>query len=181
MVLQRAAGFIAGRGLKGWSTADLARECGLAKNTLYKIIGSKEQLVESIVLGQFDRTTGLLKTIIRQEDSPRSAKLRMVQEGPSFLAGTTRVTFPEIFREYPGLERQALDHQRKAAAEIIRFIRKGQKEGHIRPDMRPEFLYDLVQGIVEHYTRSGLKGDALADALRKAFICLREGVRLGDG
>jgi AcrR family transcriptional regulator len=180
MVLQKAAEFIANRGPKGWSTAELARRCGLAKNTLYKIIGSKEQLFEAIVLGQIDTTTDMLKAIIRREDGYRSAALRMVEEGPSLLAERPRVTFPEIFLEYPSLERKALDHQTSAAAEIIHFIRLGQADGHVRDDMQPEFLYDLIRGIVEHYTRSGLTGDAFADALHRAFTCLREGVRLGD-
>jgi AcrR family transcriptional regulator len=180
MVLQKAAGLIARRGPKGWSTAELARECGLAKNTLYKIIGSKQELVETVVLGQIDTTTAFLKAIIRQESGYRSAALRMVAEGPSLLAGRPRVRFTEIFLEYPALERKALDYQKRAAAEIIRFIRQGQAGGHIRGDMAPEFLYDLIRGIADHYARAGLKGDLLADALHKAFICLREGVRLGD-
>lgn len=180
MVLQKAAGFIARRGPKGWSTAELARECGLAKNTLYKIIGSKQELVETVVLGQIDTTTAFLKAIIRQESGYRSAALRMVAEGPSLLAGRPRVPFPEIFLEYPALERKALDYQKRAAAEIIQFIRQGQAGGHIRGDMAPEFLYDLIRGIADHYARAGLEGDLLADALHKAFICLREGVRLGD-
>jgi AcrR family transcriptional regulator len=180
LVLRKAAGLIAQRGPKGWSTAELARVCGLAKNTLYKIIGSKEQLIETVVLGQIDATTRVLKTMIQQEDGYRSAARRMLDEGPSFLAERPRVTFPEIFLEYPAIARRALRHQEKSGAEIIEFVRFGQKNGDIRDDMPPEFLYDLVRGIVEHYTRCGLEGDALAHALRRAFICLREGVRIGN-
>ncbi|MBU2552498.1 MAG: TetR/AcrR family transcriptional regulator [Proteobacteria bacterium] len=180
LVLQKAAGFIARRGPKGWSTAELARECGLAKNTLYKIIGSKEQLFETIVLGQIDTTIELLKTIIREEKGYRSAALRMLEQGPFFLAERPRVALPEIFLEFPALEAKALSHQKRAAVEIIDFIRQGQDGGDIRSDVEPEFLYDLVRGILEHYTRSGLEGDSLIQALRKAFVCLREGVRLGD-
>jgi AcrR family transcriptional regulator len=180
MVLQKAAGLIARQGPKGWSTAELARECGLAKNTLYKIIGSKEKLVEAVVLEQIDATTAFLKAIILHETGYRPAALRMVEEGPSFLASKPRVAFSGIFLEYPALERRALEHQKKAAGEIIRFIRRGQAENHIRGDVEPEFLYDLVRGIVEHFARSGLEGRLLAEALVKAFVCLREGVRRGN-
>ncbi|MFH1138167.1 MAG: TetR/AcrR family transcriptional regulator [Pseudomonadota bacterium] len=179
MVLAKAAGLIARRGPKGWSAADLAKECGLAKNTLYKIIGSKEQLVETIVLDQIEATTGLLTAIIQRENDYRSAVRRMIHDGPSFLSERPRVAFPEIFLEFPSIESKARARQKRAAAAIIEFIEHGQGNGDIRKDMAPEFLYDLVRGIVEHYTRSGLEGEPLAEALRGAFTCLSEGVRLG--
>lgn len=180
LVLQTATDLIARRGPRGWSTADLARRCGLAKNTLYKIIGSRERLVQTVVLAQIDSTTGLIKEIIRREKGYRPAARRLLEEGPAALAERPRVTFPDIFLEFPGVGSMALEHQQKAAEEIIAFIRLGQAGGHIRGDMEPEFLYDLVRGIVEHYTGSGLQGGSLAHALRKAFTCLREGIRLGN-
>ncbi len=180
LVLEKAAGLIAARGPRGWSTAELARSCGLAKNTLYKIIVSKQELIEKIVLDQIDATTGLLGQIIRASDGYRETALRMLAEAPSFLARRPRVTFPEIFLEYPEIERKALDHQDRAAARIIDFIRRGQAGGHIRGDMEPEFIYNLVQGVIDHYVRSGLTGRELADSLTNALTCLREGIRVGD-
>lgn len=180
LVLEKAAGFIAGRGPKGWSTAELAKACGLAKNTLYKIIGSKKELTEKIVLDQIDATTTLLNRIIQDSSGYRDAALQMMGEAPPFFARRPRVTFAEIFLEYPAIERKARDHQKASASRIIEFIQKGQSEGHIRSDVEPEFIYNLVQGIVDHYVRSGLTGQDLAAALAKAFTCLREGVRRGD-
>ena len=180
LVLRKAAEFITKRGVKGWSTMDLARETGLAKNTLYKIIGSKEKLCEKIVLDQIDATTALLKGIIQNETGYRSAALRMMEVGPSYLAVRPRVTFPEIFLEYPAMEAKALCHQQEAAWAILEFIERGQQEGHIRRDVEPEFLYNLIRGIVEHFTRSGYEGERLEEALYKAFQCLREGVRTGN-
>ncbi len=180
LVLEKAAGLIASRGPKGWSTAELAKKCGLAKNTLYKIIGSKEQLVEKVVLEQIDATTTILRHIIESSDGYQSAARRMLKEGPPFLARRPRVTFAEIFLEYPAIEGKALAHQKKAAAAIIEFIRQGQAEGHIRSDIEPEFIYNLHQGVTDHYVRSGLTGESLSEVLTKAFTCLREGIRLGD-
>ncbi len=180
MVLDKAAAFLSRRGLKGWNTADLAKSCGLAKNTLYKIIGSKEKLLETLVIEQIDATIGLLNTIIAEEAEYRAAARRMMREGPDFLSQRPRVTFPEIFLEYPGIADKALRHRKAAAAAIIDFIEAGQRQGHIRDDIEPAFLFDLVQGIIEHSTRSGLEGEQLRKSLAQAFICLQEGVRAGN-
>jgi len=179
-VLEKAAEFFSKRGVKGWNTADLARETGLAKNTLYKIIGSKENLAEKVLIEQIKVTTTLLNRIIQEEGDYRQAAKRIFDEGPEFLSKRPRVIMTEIFVEYPAIERKVLDYQNKAALFVIEFIKKGQSEGHIRNDIEPEFLYDLIRGIVEHYSRKGLEQEYLTQALINAMGCIRKGVRSGD-
>jgi AcrR family transcriptional regulator len=179
-VLQKAAQFFAKRGVKGWNTADLARETGLAKNTLYKIIDSKQNLAEKVLIEQIKVTTNLINRIIQEEGDYRLAARRIFDEGPVFLSKRPRVTMTEIFVEYPAIEQKVLEYQTEAASFVVEFIKKGQSEGHIRNDVEPEFLYDLIRGIVEHYTRKGLEQEYLTQVLIQAMGCLRKGVRLGD-
>jgi AcrR family transcriptional regulator len=180
LVLRKAIELIVRRGVKGLNMADLARASGLAKNTLFKIIGSKERLIEAVVIYQMEHSLSLLTTIIREEGEYRAAAGRILEELPLFLAEGPRVPASEIFLQYPAIHRTAEEFQKKAATAVIAFIRKGQKEGHIRDDVTPEFLSDLIRGIVDHYSASGLRGEALKDALADAFHCLREGVRRGE-
>lgn len=95
MVLKKTAGLIARRGSKDWSTAELTGECGLAKNALYKIIKTKEQLIETIVIKQIDATIGLTTDIIKREDDYKSAALRMIETGPFFFRKDTERRIPE--------------------------------------------------------------------------------------
>ncbi len=180
MTLETAAGFIARRGLKGWSMTDLARACGLAKNTLYKIVGSKEELVEQIALDQIEYLDNNYLRIIQNTDGYQSAARMMFAEGPKYIAKRPRILLPDVFVEYPAIKQKILEKQQQAASRVIEYMKVGQKEGHIRSDVDPEFLYNLLQGIIDHYVRSGFEGDDLTEALTKAFRCLREGVRLGD-
>lgn len=179
-VLQKAAEFFAKRGVNGWNTFDLARETGMVKNTLYKIIGSKENLAEKVLIEQIKVTTDLINRIIQEEGDYRQAARRISKEGPVFLSKRPHVTMTELFVEYPAIEPIVLEYQAKAASLAVEFIKKGQSEGHIRNDVEPEFLYDLIRGIVEHYTRKGLEQEHLTQALIKAMGCLRKGVRLGE-
>ena len=168
------------KGVRGWCMSDLARKAGLAKNTLYKIAGSKEGLIERLVIDQLARTLTLLVSIIESEKEYRPAARRVLSEAPGYLAAAPRLAFREIFLEYPAIEKNTGQYREKANLALRDFLRKGMVEGDIRNDVTPDFLIDLIQGIVDHYLGSGLSGEALQDTLTKAFRCLREGVRQGD-
>jgi AcrR family transcriptional regulator len=180
LVLDKAIEIMLQRGVKGLNMADLARSSGLAKNTLFKIVGSKEVLIETVVTRQMESSLSSLTMIIREGEGYQETAKRILKEYPLFLADNLRVPAPEVFLEYPAIQKKAEEFQKKAATAVIAFLKKGQKEGHIRDDVTPEFLSDLIRGIVDHYFRSGLRGEALKGALVKAFHCLREGVRRGD-
>ena len=179
-ILEKTLEFIAARGVKGWNTAELARETGVAKNTLYKMIGSKEKLVEQVVLAQMRFTNELIKKIIREEADYRPAIKRMLREAPAYLARQPRVALAEILLEYPSIAPKLLAYRQEVSDEIRSFILKGMNEGHLRSDVTPEFINSLLQGIIDHFTHSGLGRDELESALKSAFMCLREGMRLGD-
>ena len=51
-------------GIRGWNMDDLARESGLAKNTLYKIIGNKEALIMNIVDDMWSRYYNYISSTI---------------------------------------------------------------------------------------------------------------------
>jgi AcrR family transcriptional regulator len=180
LVLRRAAELIANRTVKGLTMAELARLTGLAKTTLFKIVGSKEKLLEMVVLSQMETSIGLLATAIQEEGEYRPAARRIVKDHPAFLADSFRIPFTEVFLEYPALETTVGEARKKSTAVILDFIRRGQNEGHIRDDVSAEFLFDLSRAIVDHYTAAGLHGDTLKKALTDAFRCLREGIRKGD-
>lgn len=52
---------------------------------------------------------------------------------------------------------------------MIQFQQVSIKKGLVRDDVTPEFIFDLMRGIVEHYERRGLTGKAFEDALALAF------------
>jgi AcrR family transcriptional regulator len=180
LILRKAAELISSRGVKGLTMAELARLTGLAKTTLFKIVESKGKLLEMVVLSQMEMSISLLTTAIHEEGEYRPAARRMLKDHPAFLADSFRIPFAEVFLEYPVLEKKVGEARKKSTAVILDFIRKGQDEGHIRNDVSAEFLFDLSRAIVDHYTASGLQGNALKDALTTAFRCLREGMRKGN-
>lgn len=180
MVLDRAKDLITKRGLRGWNMADLARESGLAKNTLYKIVGSKEQLVENVVMTQMKTTYSYIIGVMEEEGDYIPAMTRLTENSPEFLVVNRRVILKDIFLEYPAIETKAAAYQAEALKTIADFMRKGMNEGLIRNDVEPEFLIDLVSGVIDHYTGSGQPDELVKKSMSTAFKILTEGVRIKE-
>ena len=181
MVVEQTREMIVTKGLKGLNMVGLANKTGLAKQTLYRIIGTKEKAIERVVLYQMEQTFGYMNRIIGENPDFSDFITKFLAEAPAFLSKVPRVTLPEIFREYPSIEKNATEHQKELAGPIIAFFRKAMTEGQLRDDISPEFLFDLARGgVLEHYIRSGLTGEKLQTALALSFKCLFEGTMRRD-
>ncbi len=177
MVLEQTRQMIVAKGLKGWNMVDLAKQTGLAKQTLYRIIGSKEKIIERVVISQMEKTFGYLNRIVIESSDFSEFASRFIEDAPGFLSTVPRFTLPEIYREYPAIEKKANEFQRNITRPMLDFFKRGIAEGFIRDDISAEFIFDLARGgILEHYIRSGLTGEKLQGVLGLAFKCLYEGV-----
>ncbi len=138
---------------------DLSREAGLAKNTLYKIIGSKESLLEQAVLTKMREDHAQIEAIIQEEKDYMTAVARMTECFADLVKNNFDYVIPSIFLEYPEIERKIRNSRKETLAALSAFIERGVEIGMVRDDMSPDFILDLVEGIVMHYYRTGLTGD----------------------
>ena len=176
MVIEQTLQMISTRGFKGWNMMDLAKQAGLAKQTLYRIIGSKEQVIERVVFFQMEETFKGVDLLMEESANYGEFIKRFIAIGPRYLSKVSRFSLTEIYREYPAIEKKANEYMKKVYSTRIEFFQRGIDEGYLRDDITPEFLLDLVRdGILEHYIRSGFTGEKLEKALGLAFKCLSEG------
>jgi AcrR family transcriptional regulator len=158
-VVRTARELLRRHGLKGWNMDDLSREAGLAKNTLYKIIGSKESLLEQAVLTKMREDHAQIEAIIQEEKDYMTAVARMTECFADLVKNNFDYVIPSIFLEYPEIERKIRNSRKETLAALSAFIERGVEIGMVRDDMSPDFILDLVEGIVMHYYRTGLTGD----------------------
>ena len=174
-IIQTTCDFLRRNGLKGWNMDILAHETGLAKNTLYKIIGSKEQLLEEVVISKMIHDLEHIDLIIQEEKDYMTAVNKMIEK---FIDLTKNNNFiPRIYFEYPSIEMKIKSKQRDIIASIFRFIRNGMDMGLVRDDLAPEFMYDLIEGAAMHYFRMGLTGSEFEKAFQCAMDCLVNGLK----
>ena len=164
-------------GLKGWNMDLLAQETGLAKNTLYKIIGSKESLLEEVVLSKMRRDHVEIDKILHEEKDYTTAVSRITERFADLVKNSFDYVIPDIFTEYPGIEKNVRTSYKEIYASLIAFIIKGMEQGLMRDDVSPEFIISLVEGIILNYLRSGYTGDAFERDFQCAMDCLVNGLR----
>lgn len=176
-ILQKTADLILRRGIKGWNMDQLSQEVGLAKNTLYKIIGSKEGLIEKIIIENIRSVQKQIAGVIANEKDPLVALEKVVIIFPNLLNNNCIDSMQEIFIEYPAIEKSVRRHQDEITESIIYFIDKCIQEGIIRSDITKEFMFEMLKGLVLHLIKNDTKGEEMSKELEVAFNCLMNGVR----
>jgi len=177
-VIQTTRELLLRHGLKGWNVDLLARETGLAKNTLYRIIGSKEQLLEQVVFSKMSQDIRHIEKISREEKDYLTAVNKMIEKFVELAKNDILVT--QIFVEYPSMEKRIRSSRKEIIASICTFIKHGMDIGLVRDDLSPEFIFELAEGMALHYFRIGMTGSEFERSFQCAMDCLINGLRKRD-
>ncbi len=176
-IFKKTQNLILSRGLRGWNMDTLAKECGIAKNTLYKIIGSKENLFGNIVIRRLRQNLEMVDNMIQDADDYSKISISIPKKFSKLVAGFDKKALPLIYLEYPGIEKKAKELMRDLATNLIAAIRKGQEQKTVRDDVEPEFIFEIIRAISDHYVlRSDLEGVEFETAYTNAMLCLNEGI-----
>ncbi|MHC1685067.1 MAG: TetR/AcrR family transcriptional regulator [Clostridiaceae bacterium] len=176
-ILEKTSELIFKRGIKGWNMDQLSKEAGVAKNTLYKIIGSKEVLIEKIILKYIRNIQEEIVSIISNEKEHLVALEKVIVLFPNLMNNNYTDLMQEVFVEYPAIEISVRNHQDEITNRIIEFIDKCIEEGIIRADITKEFMFEMLQALVLHFIKDSDKGEDISKELVLSFNCLINGVR----
>jgi AcrR family transcriptional regulator len=163
-------------GLRGLNMLELARSSGLAKATLYKIIGTKEDLVREIAFKIFHKNITKILEPYRVYDDPVKASQEFIENYLSYGIVGQRILIQQIYKEYPLIE---LDIDEKYKNEINIVYKKyseWQKQGLIRQDINVEYCIDALQSLNDVYLLCQFSEEEIIERLRTAFRCLITGM-----
>jgi AcrR family transcriptional regulator len=177
-VLDKTAELLFRRGIKGWNMDQLSAEAGLAKNTLYRMIGSKEQLIERVILDYCRRGHLQMVGMIKREAGYLETLEVIAKEFPEHMNSLYADFMQEVFLEYPGVEKTVRGYRDDMTGQITDFIRRGIAEGYLREDLQPELLFELLQAMILSFVQAGFKGAELSGRIHEGFRCLLYGVVL---
>jgi AcrR family transcriptional regulator len=163
-------------GIRGWNMDTVAHEAGMAKNTLYKIIGTKEQLIEKIVISRLRANVDAIVGIFKGEPD----FLRAVEVGSRHLAHGISEDNPlvlgQVFREYPAIKAKFDAIAAKLSTSIHDYLNRAKKSGIIRKDIDNDILISSVTAIINHYISRNYRGRDFEVRMFTSFTYLLRGI-----
>lgn len=163
-------------GLRGLNMVELARECGLAKATLYKIIGTKEDLVKEIAFEIFNVNITKILEPYRSVEDPAQATQEFLDNYLNYAIAGQKVLIQQIYKEYPLIEKDVDDKFDDEMSIVYRKYIEWQEQGLIRQDINVRYCLDALQSLNDVYITGPYPEEEIIDRLRTAFRCLIMGM-----
>lgn len=159
-------------GIKGLSMTELAKTVGIAKGTLYKIIGSKEQLTHTTAKHIFEKNSLRILEPLRKYDNPEEATSEMLDNYLNYAIPAQRVLQQQIFKEYPKIEIEIMQKQDAEAKFAIEQYKQWQSEGLLRQDIDIAYCIDSLMTLNTSYIESNYPEEEIIARLRSSFRCM---------
>ncbi len=162
-------------GATGWNMDRLAAETGTSRNTLYKIIGSREKLIETVFIDYIRSVQENIAAVISRDGGYVETLHEIIEAFSRNFSSPFTAALGGIFLEFPSIEKKVREHQDRITNRIIGFLQLGIDRGIIREDVTAGFIFDTLRAVVIYSLTSGLKGEALVEKLSRSFHCLAYG------
>ena len=163
-------------GLKGLNMVELARECGLAKATLYKIIGTKEDLVREIAFEIFNANIIKILEPYKTIDDPVEATQEFLDNYLNYAIAGQKILIQQIYKEYPLIEKDVDEKYEDEISLVYKRYSQWQKDGLIREDINVEYCIDTLQSLNDIYLIRHYTEEETINRLRTAFRCMIRGM-----
>ena len=165
------------RGFRKVTVEELCADLGMSKRTFYRHFPDRDALVVAVVVERVENhVPALLENLTSSE--PADVILRrhfdllihnILSNVPTQMMVDVQVLMPELWERF--------EQFRSGAVSIItELLRRGQKEGSIRPDIDPTVAGKLIQGILtnvahpQFVAEQGLSFDQLITTFKALLL-----------
>ena len=183
IIYNKAAEYLFKYGLKGWNMDQLAAETGMAKNTLYKIISYKEEMIEEIFSKKVNKINNDLNNIISNcnysDENNYFIELKNIS---TILLDTIKHTESrqarEVFLEYPAVEKEVKEIRENIYSKIIDYLKKGVEKNFLKNNKNVKLYFELLQAFAFYYIKEKNNEVANVEIFNSVEILI-DGIRGG--
>lgn len=148
VVYESALNLLIRYGIKGWNMDDLAKECGMSKRTLYKIIGNKEDLLYKCYEDNFNQKLGAVKKFTEQDEEYCTLLNGLSTQIVNGVNEVILVTSENIRTEYPRISQMIDDRLTGHHKVLVAFFEKGIQLGLLRDNADATIIKDMVYALM---------------------------------
>lgn len=163
-------------GLRGLNMVELARECGLAKATLYKIIGTKEDLVRQIAYEIFEVNIIKILEPYKTNDDPLVVTREFLDNYLNYAVSSQKISNQQIYKEYPLIEKDVEERYENEIKIVYNKYLEWQQKGLIRQDINVEYCIEAMQELNDVYVMGNYSEKEAIERLREGFTCMFRGM-----
>ena len=148
-ILEHARFRIMQSGIRTFTIEKLASDLKVSKKTIYKILPSKEEFVEAVLLYHFEELFSKVQQLPDHPEDPLryiSLTLDIILRQISLM---TAATMYEIKLYYPQVWRQLEDFQSAVVKNLLNGFKKARQMGLIRKELKLDFVTGLIMRIVQ--------------------------------
>ena len=175
-ILRHVGEIIFTKGTKGWNMDDLSARAGLAKNTLYRIIGSKEDIIKEAVKEHIKDVQSRLCGILNSDEDYPSRLKKASNIFPDLLNSVYSESFSCVFKDFPSVEKTIISSRIEISRSIVDFIHEGILKKELKKDINAEVVFESFQSIVLYYLKSDYKPHEKKTRISDAFRIIINGI-----
>lgn len=184
LIAECALRLFAANGVTATSTARIAREAGIAAGTLFLYFGTKQELLDALVVQIGVEQSASIRARLRPSLTARE-EFHTIWQGcvEWFLANPDAYQFVQQVRDTGLISDAAVEESARSLAYFFDAIQKGLREGSIEPypaDLIGGFLYQDIVAVMNHL-RTHADPVTAEHAIRQGFEIFWKGVRSGSG
>ncbi len=163
-------------GIKGWNMNDLAKESGITKRTLYKIISSKEEFIRDISFKNIKVMREKILEVIKSDSGFMERIELLAVVVPGLLKNNYIKTYSDILTEFPELEADIVRENELIFNDMKDFFQAGIDMGYLRKDISPDLIHHMVQAIILYFAKYPASGSEFHEKMKMALHCLINGI-----
>ena len=182
-LFQTALSLFVKNGVKNTSTAEIAKEAGMAAGTLFLYFPTKQALLDELVMKIGREQSDYIKSLLEPSLSARDAFFRIWNGSVHwFLDHMDAYHYIQQVRDTGTISASVVQESGKFFSYYYEAIQKGYQEGSIKPyplDLIGGYLYqDLVAVMI--YLRTHDDPSKHEEAIQQGFEIFWDGIKSGN-
>ena len=149
-ILEQTKTLLLKYGIKGWNMSDLALSCSMSKRTLYKIIGSKEELLHKMIYNNLSKSIHYIEVCMEKDLPFAELQEEWLYSTIRGFKGYLLMDIKVMHFEFPAIAKMMDEMVARQENNIRRLFEIGIERGYYSIDSSIDTHLKMVRAIIEY-------------------------------